>query len=84
MTCRLSSLEPNSFPAHLISMDQPTIFNEKYRVIAVDDQSLILRGIHSGELLTINHVGSDVPLSQAEFAVGQLVALNDPSSGPVN
>jgi len=65
-------------------MDQPTIFNEKYRVIAVDDQSLILRGIHSGELLTINHVGSDVPLSQAEFAVGQLVALNDPSSGPVN
>ena len=67
-----------------MDLNQPTIFNEKYRVIAVDDQSLILRGIHSGELLTINHAGSEIPLSLEEFPVGKLVALNDPSTDPVN
>jgi hypothetical protein len=65
-------------------MSQDAIFNEPYRVIAVDDQSLILRGIHSGEMLTIHHAGPEAPISQEDFPVGKLVALSDPSSGPAN
>ena len=34
-------------------MDNNAIFDEKYRVIAIDEQNLILRGIRSGEVLTI-------------------------------
>jgi hypothetical protein len=65
-------------------MSQDAIFNEQYRVIAVDDRSLILRGIHSGEMLTIQNAGPDTPISQEDFPVGKLVVLGDPSSGPAN
>ena len=41
-------------------MDNNAIFDEKYRVIAIDEQNLILRGIRSGEVLTIE-CGSGKP-----------------------
>jgi len=61
------------------------IFSEKYRVLAVESQSLTIRGVHSGEVLTIINPDPDTPLSPAEFPLGKLIALSDPSSNsPVN
>ena len=36
-------------------MEKSAIFDERYRVIAVDDQSLVLRGVSSGDVLTITN-----------------------------
>lgn len=65
-------------------MEQSPLFDEKYRVVAVDDHSLILRGVESGEVLTINNADSAVPLSKAEYPIGKLVALSDPAASAEN
>ena len=36
-------------------MKETALFDERYRVIAVDDQSLVLRGVRSGDVLTITN-----------------------------
>jgi hypothetical protein len=64
-------------------MNRDPMFDEQYRVIAIDDRSLTLRGIHSGELLTIN-ASPEIPFRSEEFAVGKLIALSDPSSGLIH
>jgi hypothetical protein len=56
------------------------IFDETYRVIAVDSQSLTVRGTMSGEVITIVNTNPEIPLSEAEYPLGQLIALSDPSS----
>jgi hypothetical protein len=58
-----------------------TLFQEKYRVIAVESQRLIIRGVLSGEVLFIN-AGSETVLSPEDFPVGKLIALTDPSTLP--
>ena len=42
-------------------MDNNAIFGEKYRVIAIDEQNLILRGVQSGEVLTITNADPEHP-----------------------
>jgi hypothetical protein len=61
-------------------MDNNAIFEQQYRVIAIDDQNLILRGIRSGDVLTITNADPANPLSSEEYPPGKLVALKDPST----
>jgi hypothetical protein len=55
------------------------IFDEKYRVVSVESQSLTVRGIVSGEVLVIRTDPGN-PLSQEDYPLGKLIALSDPSS----
>jgi hypothetical protein len=61
-----------------------TMFDETYRVIAVEQQSLTIRGNISGEVLTIMTADPEVSLTQEDYRVGQLIALSDPSASGVN
>jgi len=58
------------------------IFDEEYRVLAVESQRLTIQGVRSGEVLTIKTENPDAPLTAAEYPPGQLIALRDPS-GPL-
>ena len=60
------------------------IFAEEYRVLAVESQSLTIQGVRSGNVLTIVNQNPDVPLSQAEYPPGRLIALSDPLSSAPN
>jgi hypothetical protein len=60
------------------------IFGEKYRVLAVESQSLTIRGVLSGDVLTIINPDPETPLSLAEYPPGKLIALSDPSTAPGN
>jgi hypothetical protein len=64
----------------LKTMDNNGIFEEKYRVIAIDEQNLILRGVRSGEVLTIKNADPENPLTAEDYPPGKLIALNDPST----
>jgi hypothetical protein len=59
-----------------------TLFDEQYRVVAVESQSLIIRGVRSGEVLTIVNPDPSTPLTPAEYPPGKLIALSDPSGPP--
>jgi hypothetical protein len=68
-----------------MSETQAGIFSEKYRVLAVESQSLTIRGVRSGEVLTIINPDPETPLTPAEYPPGKLIALSDPStSTPFN
>jgi len=56
-----------------------TMCDENYRVIAVEDQCLVIRGIRSGEVLVIN-VAPEIPLTEEDYPPGRLIALSDPST----
>jgi hypothetical protein len=60
------------------------IFDEKYRVVAVESQCLVIRGIRSGKVLTIVNPDPETPLTPAEYPPGKLIALTDPSGAPLN
>src|ERR1019366_8664783 len=60
------------------------IFEEKYRVVAVESQRLTIRGVRSGKVLTIVNPDPDTPLTPAEYPPGKLIALSDPSAAPGN
>ncbi len=61
-----------------------SIFDQKYRVVAVETDRLLLRGIVSGEVLTIINPEPETPLSQEDYPPGKLIALTDPSTAPLN
>lgn len=61
-----------------------SIFDEKYRVVNIEDDRLVVRGVQSGEILTIMNPQPGVPLSQSEYPVGKLIAITDPSSAVPN
>jgi hypothetical protein len=61
-----------------------SVFDEKYRVVGVEGDRLLVRGVHSGEMLTILNSEPEVPLTSEEYPVGKLIALTDPSSAPLN
>jgi hypothetical protein len=63
---------------------QGEIFDEKYRVVAVESQSLTIRGVRSGKVLTIVNPDPETPLTQAEYPPGKLIALSDPGASPLN
>jgi hypothetical protein len=56
------------------------IFDEKYRVVSVESQRLTIRGIRSGEVLTIVNPDPQIPLSATDYPQGKLIALTDPST----
>lgn len=61
-----------------------SIFEEKYRVIAVESNQLVIRGVLSGEVLTIINPEPETPLSTKDYPLGKLIALADPSTEPLN
>jgi hypothetical protein len=60
------------------------IFDEEYRVVAVESQSLTVRGVRSGKVLTIVNHTPEIPLTAEEYPPGKLIALSDPSRAPGN
>jgi len=61
-----------------------SVFDEKYRVVKVEGDRLLVRGVHSGDVLTIFNSEPATPLTSEEFPLGKLIALTDPSSAPLN
>ena len=61
-----------------------SIFDEKYRVVAIEGDRLLIRGVVSGEVLTIVNPEPDTPLTQEDYPQGKLIALTDPSVTPLN
>jgi len=61
-----------------------SIFDEKYRVIGVEADRLLVRGVLSGAILTIVNPLPHAPISQEEYPVGKLIALSDPSDAAEN
>jgi hypothetical protein len=60
-----------------------TIFDEKYRVIAVERQSLVIRGILSGNVIVIK-TDPEFPLTEETFHRGNLIVLSDPATVAAN
>ena len=56
------------------------IFDETYRVVAVESQRLTIQGVASGKIMTIVNTAPEAPLTQEEYPLGQLIALTDPST----
>jgi hypothetical protein len=56
-----------------------SIFDEQYRVIRVEKDELIVQGLQSGDVLTIN-LEPKFPLSKDDYPVGKVIALSDPSN----
>ena len=61
-----------------------SIFEEQYRVVAIQNDRLLVRGILSGEVLTIINFEPETPLTQENYPPGKLIALTDPSTVPLN
>jgi hypothetical protein len=61
-----------------------SIFDEKYRVVAIEGDRLVVRGVRSGEVLTIINPEPQIPLTPADYPPGKLIALTDPSTLPLN
>jgi hypothetical protein len=61
-----------------------SIFDEKYRVVAIDGDRLVVRGVRSGEVLTIVNPEPEIPITAADYPPGRLIALTDPSTLPLN
>jgi hypothetical protein len=60
------------------------LFDEEYRVVSVESQSLTIQGVRSGQVLTIVTQNSEAPLTPADYPPGKLIALSDPLDRPVN
>jgi len=60
------------------------IFDEEYRVVAVESQRLTIRGVRSGEVMTIDTQHMGTRLTPAEYPPGKLNALSDPTATPGN
>jgi hypothetical protein len=65
-------------PGIQLAMGKQRIFDEKYRVVGIERDRLLVRGVHSGDVLTIMN-SPESPLSAEEFPLGKLIALTDPS-----
>jgi len=63
-----------------MKMENRQIFDEEYRVVAVESQRLTIQGVRSGEVLIIVTQDPEVPLTAAEYPPGRLITLRDPSS----
>ena len=55
-----------------------TIFDEKYKVVAVESQSIVIRGVLSGNVLVIK---TEPDFPREALAPGQLITLSDPATG---
>lgn len=59
------------------------IFDEKYRVVAVESQRLVIRGVLSGKVLVIK-AAPETLIAQEDYPLGKLIALSDPSAVPLD
>ncbi len=57
-----------------------SIFNERYRVVAVEADSLTVRGIVSGKVLTIKNPDPEMPINTADYPPGKVIVLTDLSN----
>ena len=55
------------------------IFDEKYRVVGLESDRLMIRGVRSGDVLTILNSEPAIPLTHDDYPLGKLIALTDPS-----
>jgi hypothetical protein len=69
---------------HQMKTTANSIFDQHYRIVAVQSDRLLVRGVVSGEVLAILNPEPEVPLSQENFPLGKLIALTDPSTLPLN
>ena len=60
-----------------------SIFEEQYRVVAVENDRLLIRGVVSGKVLSIISP-PEASLRSEDYPPGTLLALTDPSAAPVN
>jgi hypothetical protein len=60
-------------------MGKNLIFDEKYRVVGLQPDRLLLRGVRSGDVLTVLNSEPGIPLTLEEYPLGKLIALTDPS-----
>jgi len=65
-------------------MGRVSIFDEQYRVVAIEGDCLLIRRILSGEVLAIVNPEPETPLTQDDYPLGKLIALTDPSATPLN
>ncbi len=61
-----------------------SIFHERYRVVAIEGDRLLIRGVLTGDVLTIVNPAPETPLSHEDYPLGKLIALSDPSASPLN
>jgi hypothetical protein len=61
-----------------------SIFDERYRVVAIAGDRLVIKGILSGNILTIMNPAPETPLTREDYPLGKLIALSDPSAAPLN
>jgi len=61
-----------------------SIFDEKYRVVAIEGDRLVVRGILSGDVLTIVNPEPETALTPEDYPPGKLIALTDPSAASLN
>ena len=61
-----------------------SVFEEQYRVVAVESDRLLIRGVVSGKVLTIMNPEPATPLTPSDYPPGKLIALTDPSTLPLN
>jgi len=56
-----------------------SVFDQQYRVVAIEEDRLVIRGVLTGEVLTILNPESETPLTAKDYPPGKLIALTDPS-----
>jgi hypothetical protein len=61
-----------------------SIFDEQYRVVAIQGDRLVIKGISSGSVLTIINPEPATPLTPEDYPRGKLIALSDPSTALPN
>lgn len=66
------------------SETETSLFQEQYRVVAVESDRLLIRGIVSGEVLTLINSETEAPFTAEDYPPGKLIALTDPSTAPLN
>jgi hypothetical protein len=64
--------------------EEREIFDEEYRVVSVENQTLTIQGVRSGKVLTIVNQTPGVALTAADYPPGGLIALSDPLNRPVD
>jgi hypothetical protein len=63
---------------------EKSIFDQQYRVVKVEGDRLLVRGVVNGEVLTIVNPEPQTPLTPEEYPPGKLIELTDPSSARPN
>lgn len=61
-----------------VRSNDANLFSERYRVIAVEAERLVINGIITGTALTIVNSDACIPLTSEEYPLGKLVVLSEP------